>query len=256
MIIRRAMHFLARLSAPVAFAMLLGPAPAAAEEEARLVQAEQTSAYEDLYAAMREGVDDTVMIENILDTMIAEIRRQAPEFALLEEEEPQLMNNLRGNVRPVLMDYSERVRLAYLPEMIAVLQGGLTAAEARNLAAFYRSEVGQKLLAGVSGSFTGEETMRGMGGDFDQQVDTEAVARDIRSASVKAYLTLTPEERQEVESVFAQNPALAKMSALQPRINAVRAAMENEAMTPEEEARMDAALDDTFAPFSDDLPEE
>ncbi|KPL68566.1 hypothetical protein SZ64_10895 [Erythrobacter sp. SG61-1L] len=253
MLIRYPVRPLTRFFAPLAIALLAPLAPLAAEEPAAQPPAAEKSPYEELYAAMQGSMDETAMTENLLDGVVGEIRRQVPEITLLEEMDPQLMDNLRTSFRPILVDYSERVRVAYYPKMIAVLEEGLTVEEADQLSALYNSELGHKLMGHASKSYTGESTLRAIGDAPDQDVPADAVSRDLRTAGVKGYLALTPEERAQLNAMARKSPAFAKLGTLQPKIVAARAAMENEPLTPEEDARINAALEDTFRQFEESL---
>lgn len=238
---RKILSLFALLLLAASFAGWTGPALAAAEDAAAVADA-----HEDLYSAMEEGVDQGLMKEQVLGTVIAAFQRQIPELALIEDAEPGFLDKLRNNLRPIMSDYSDRVRREYRPKMVAALRATLTPDEAREVAAFYRSPLGKKLLAGASQNYDLDDTASKAVKDPAAAIQSETLEADFRRMGVQAYLGLTPEERKQMADVATQYPALMKFIADQSGIMAIRVEMENEPLSPDEEARLEKMIKSAF----------
>lgn len=240
---RKFLSLFAPLLLAVSFAGWTSPALSAAEDAAIV-----TDAHEDLYSAMEEGVDQGLMKEQVLGTVITAFKQEIPEIALIEDAQPGFIEKLRTDLRPIMSDYSDRVKLEYRPKMVAALRAMLTPDEAREVAAFYRSPLGKKLLAGASQNYDLDDTASKALRNPDADIQSETLETDFRRMGVQAYLGLTPAERKQMGTVPAQYPALMKFVADQSGIMAIRVQMENEPLNSDEDARLEkmikAAFDD------------
>ncbi|MBO9499752.1 MAG: DUF2059 domain-containing protein [Novosphingobium sp.] len=239
---------------PFAALLLLaaaGPALAADDPPPQAPAAAAADPYDDVYSAILEGVDDQATLDRVLDTIMTALQREVPEMAIVEDARPGFLGELRTAMRPVMSDYSARVMAAYRPKVLKVLGEELTVDEARQVAAFYRSELGRKLLGGAVQHFDLDETMRSAVRNPDAPIESDTVNADFKRIGVQAYLALTPEERKQLDLIASQTPALMKLAAAQPRLTALRAEMENEPPTPEENARLEAVMTAAFAKLED-----
>jgi len=220
--------------------------PALALPDAETPPSPAQDAHADLYAALGEGFDDSAMTETLLDSVMNEMIRSTHEIELLEVEKPGFIAALRESVRPVLVGYSDRTQAEFEPRMIAAIRKVLTAEEAAQVAAFYRSDLGRKLLGNVSEAYRPEETARAAP---TESIGAEAVEADLRRAGIRALVALTPEERNELVRIYGETPALAKFDAGSGDITEVRVAMENNPMSADEEAQLMEAIESTFQAY-------
>lgn len=242
------------LALPLALTLAFAGGPLHAEEApAILGQQAAANPYADLYDAMQGGIDNEQILDNMIQSITGELVRQVPEFELLEAEKPGLLVAIGASIRPHLADYSSRVKADYHPRMVKLFQDGLTPEEAGQLTDFYRSDMGRKLLAGVSTSYTGAQTLRGAMNNPEGEIPAENISNDIKSASIKAYLGLSLDERKALEKLAAETPAFTKLNTLQPRINALRHEMENAPMLPEEEVRLQSSMEAALQKHLGDL---
>jgi hypothetical protein len=226
-----------------AFAAL---ALAAQPSAAQVVQAAQLAAdpHERVYDTLVAQADDGPMIEAALDWLIGELRRDG-NIAVIEAAHPGFLKQMRAATRPIIAGYSQRVKLAYRPRMIAILRAELTAEDAAEIAEFYASPVGRRLVAGVSQSYRPEAVLGTIGSD--EQVTVAEVERDMDGATQAALQGLSAAETAELHAEIAAHPAMAKLVPLVPKIAALRAEMEEQPMTAEEEAAIGTALAEVFA---------
>ncbi|MEL6737720.1 MAG: DUF2059 domain-containing protein [Pseudomonadota bacterium] len=197
---------------------------------------------------MIEGVDT----EAALDATMIVVRREfasVPEIAAANAMSPGLIDEMMTEMRPLMRDYQERVRVLYRPRMIAILADGLTPAEASDVAAFYRSELGRRILGGVSRNFSPDATLDSVSEleeDEDFEATREDVETDLLNASAASMQELRDEDFATLARLAAEKPALLKLNAIMPQIVSMRAEMENEQTTSEEDARLQSAIEGVF----------
>lgn len=224
------------------FAALVLVAPPCAAQPATPVAAAATP-YERVYDTLVAQTDDGPLIESALDWLELELAGD-PNIAALEAANPGMIEAFRHSVRPVIVSYSQRVKLAYRPRMIALLEDGLTEAEAAEIADFYESPIGRRLVSGVSSNYRADAVLGTI--QSDTRVTAADVRRDMDDASATTLQGLSAEEQQALYREIAAHPAIAKLVPVVPRIAALRAQMEEEPMIAEEEAAIQAALTDVF----------
>jgi hypothetical protein len=241
---RKILSLFAPVLLAASFAASTGPALAA--DEVPAAAEAPANAYDELFAALEQSVDIGQMKEQVLGSLMTALQNEIPELALIEEAEPGFLEKLRGDLRPIMSDYSDRVRREYRPRMTEVLSGALTPAEATQVAAFYRSPLGRKLMMGASENYAFADTAGEALKNPDADINSEALEKDFRRMGVQAYLGLTAEERKQLNSVATEYPALTKFVANQSAVMAVRVQMENEELNPEEEARLQNVIESAF----------
>ena len=228
------------LLAFAALALAAQPAAAQTVESAGLT----ADPHERVYDTLIAQADDGPMIESVLDWMVGELARD-PNIAVIEAAHPGFLKRLRAAARPIIAGYSLRVKRAYRPRMIAILQSDLTAAEAAEIADFYASPIGRKVVAGVTQSYRPDAVLGTI--ETEQEVSVADVEQDMDSATQAALQGLSAQETAELYAEIAARPAMAKLVPVVPRIAALRAEMEEEPMTPEEDAAIEAAFGEIFA---------
>lgn len=199
-------------------------------------------AFDDVYAAMLGGVDQEQSLTILTETLARQMETANPAMIEAEAAFPGFSAVIAQAMRPVLEGYSGRLQTMYRPRMAAVIGEVLTEAEARHAAALYRMPVGRKLMAGLSSGYDGKATVASAL-KSDGTVSAEAVAADGRNAVRQAVNALTPEDLELLGQLAKKQPGLLKLKLLGQKLQPVRVAMENEPMTPAEEAELGKAID-------------
>lgn len=197
----------------------------------------------DLYNAMEEGVDESLVIENALAAMRRELAADA-NIAFLETQSPGLVEELANSVRPTFKEHTTRVREMYLPQMTDLFARYLTPAEAQDAADFYRSAIGRRMLKLLSSNYT----IDAMLSDYEEgsAITQDEVNRDVTATVMNTLGELTAEELIEIEQTVTASPGLMKLNMMQGEIRALRMQMENEALSPTSEKAMEAAMTAVF----------
>ena len=207
---------------------------------AQSVPAEQSSdPHERIYAVLLSGFDQGVALDRTLE----EMRRQFalnPDIAQFEESNPGTIAALSEAARPIIAAMSKRINAAYRPRMISLLRSELTLEEAEDIADFYASPFGKKVIAANAANTQSANVMRAA---VDQQeITTADVQADLVATGGAVLESLSQSELTELYREVAARPGLAKLTALLPKIAAVRAKMERELPTAREEQQLDRAF--------------
>lgn len=240
---------LAALAAPVAAAaQATSPPPnmiAPAPPSAALVNANPNDpAFADLITAIEATVDQDRMI----DTGLAAVRRQFaadPNLAAAESASPGLITEIVENLRPIIKRQNTRVTALYRPEMIGTIARYLTPEDAAAVAAFYRSDIGRRLMSNVVANYSVDSTLATM--MEDKQVTADQVRADINSAVNEGVAQMDQKDLIEMGRLAMANPALMKLQRVNPAIQEVRVKMENEPLTEAENAEIVGVIEAIFA---------
>ncbi|MEE4317653.1 MAG: DUF2059 domain-containing protein [Erythrobacter sp.] len=201
------------------------------------------AAYADLYSAMQESVDQEQMADGALQALARQFAA-TPAFAGAEARSPGLIAEVTAGLRPIFVAQSKRVRQLYRPATLALFARHLTAAEAGSIAAFYRSDIGRKLMGGLARNYSPDATLSNLA--EDGPVTREQVEADISQATGAALSALTPEDMTTLGEMAMANPALLKISLIGKGVQELRVQMENEPLTAEEDAAVVAVIEDVF----------
>jgi hypothetical protein len=214
--------------------LMLAARPVAAEPKASVPQV--ADAHMELYAAMRGGIDEEQVLDNLIAEFAGQLAIADPNVALLERRYPGLMMEISEAMRPTFRTYRYRVEQEYAPRMVELLRQMLSSDEAIELTAFYQSRIGQTLLRAVS-----SQSVQSAGvadGIAQRDVSRESMRQDIDRTSSRALLSLSEEEMRELQVAAAETPALAKLSDYQSRALPLQTEMNNAPLTKEEEAQI------------------
>jgi len=227
----------------LALALLLVAALVPAAPALAQVGTPDNAAYADLYAAMEESVDQRMTADAALAALAREFA-VAPEFAAAEAESPGLIDEVIAGLRPIFMAQSERVRLLYRPSTLALFARHLTPEEATSIAAFYRSDLGRKLMGGMVRNYSPEETLSNL--DTEAPVTREQVEADMKKATNAAVAAMTQDDLIALGKLAQARPELFKLSLIGAGVQELRVQMENEPLTAEEDAAVAAMIEDVF----------
>ncbi len=220
----------AQASAPPAAAQIANPQPG-------------HPAYADLIDAIDSTVNRDVLLNNGLEAVKREMLANA-DLAAAEGVSPGLIDEILAGMRPVLNSQNLRVTALYRPKMIGAMASYLTPEEALKVAGFYRSDIGRRLMGNVVANFDMEQTLSSAVAEKDI---TEADVRaDINSAVSQGISQMDPSDLAEMGRQALANPALLKLQNVNPQIQRLRAQMENEPLTAEEDAEIARVVEATF----------
>jgi hypothetical protein len=220
----------------------VAPPPAPASSSAVTPRPDHP-AYGDLYAAMEGSVDQGMMVDKALVVLGREFAA-SEEFKLAEAESPGLIKEMIDNLRPIFVAQSERVRLLYRPSTIALLARHLTPDEATSIAAFYRSDLGRKLMGGMVENYSPDATLSNL--QTEAPVTADQVKEDISNATERAISAMSQDDLMELGRMAMARPELLKLSLIGKGVQQLRAQMENEPLTAEEDAAIVAVVEDVF----------
>lgn len=231
----------------VAAAAALGALPLAAIVPATpaLAQAEASNdaAYEDLLAAMETAIDQKLVLDSSLAALGREFAGTA-EFSQAEAASPGLIAEVVAGIRPIIEGQSVRVAKLYRPTTLALFARHLNPPEARDVAAFYRSDLGRKMMGNFSRQFTPDATLSNI--ESAAPVTRAQVEADLGKAASATVSAMSQEDLMELGRQAQANPALLKLSLIGPGVQEIRVQMENEPLTAEEDAAIIAVVEDVF----------
>ncbi|MDP3906516.1 DUF2059 domain-containing protein [Novosphingobium sp.] len=196
--------------------------------------------FEDIYAAIQESADMERQLDQLSTTIAQQIASADTSLAIAEARYPGLSQALVTGFRPVLSGYSARVREAFRPRMVAVFRAQLNAGEAHDVAAFYRSPMGKRLLGGVIESFDAKATITSA--LRDKEVSADAVRADTDAAVRGALAQFTQDDFAALGALAQRQPGLLKLGAIGEALGPIRAEMENQPLTEAEQQALSDAI--------------
>jgi hypothetical protein len=201
-------------------------------------------AYLDLIAAIESTVDMDALLTNGLGAVKRQFQAD-PNLAAAESESPGLIDEIIAGMRPVVEKHNARVSAVYRPRMAALTADYLTPEEAASVAAFYRSDLGRKLMGGVFANYDMDKTVATA--MQDKPVTEAEVQADILSAVGKGMQTMDAKDMVAMAKMSQENPALLKLAVIGPPMQRLRTQMENEPLLPEDDAAILKVVETVFA---------
>lgn len=203
------------------------------------------------HARLADALASPAVRKAALEAVIRDVRTvmlNDPAIIVLEKECDGLVDRLVENARPMLTEYEEVESAVTRTEMIALFRDMLTEGEAGQLADFYESANGQKLIATINANLNFEQTIAGsISNDSEDRVVVEQkdFEADTRRAIAGSLRTLSSEEIQEIGLQFAAVPAFAKMLEVNPKLSALRVDIANRDLIPGFDERINALVQST-----------
>ena len=194
-------------------------------------------AYFDLYDAVLNGFDMNALGDKAASDIYDALIRNRPEFAERLKDKPGIRDRFVQLCRPYFAIWLPRSIAVARSRTVTELKSALTPLEARQMAAFYTSGVGRKMIKVMGNNL-----------DFDTILDTEirggneqqskqAFQTDINRSAHKGVgellETLNPAERDEFIA-FARSPLFRKVPAMNAAIARVKQPTQEDVSTPEE----------------------
>jgi hypothetical protein len=201
-------------------------------------------AYGDLYDAMEASVDQDLMIEKTLEVVAREFAT-SDDFQIAEEASPGLIQEIIDGLRPILVAQSQRVRQLYRPATLSLLARNLTPDEATSIAAFYRSELGRRLMGAMVQNYSPDATLSNL--ESPAPITAAQVKEDLSKATSATITAMSQDDLVELGKLAMARPELLKLSLIGNGMQELRTQMENEPLTAEEDAAIVAVVEDVFA---------
>jgi len=164
-----------------------------------------------------------------------------PGLAQLESEHPGILDAVLRRIQPLLADEMTKLVPDMIDRIAAIYAERLTVPEMREAAIFYRSPLGQRVIAGINAQAFKQGVDIGMRNADD---GSDTTARQVQSVATSAgwtaLSTFSAQERTEILR-FSTAPTGRRLSALAPAVSATVAAWVNEPR-PEVQARINDAM--------------
>ena len=210
--------------------------------------AQEAGGHDRLAEALNSETLHDAAIEAVLRDMRTVMMRD-PNMVLMERECEGIVDSLVAASSPVIVEYSEVERTVTIAEMKVLLEKELTADEAAQLAAFYESKSGQRVLAGVNANLNFEQSIAGSiptDPDAPVRLDERDAESDSRRTVAGMLSGLSREELDEIGREILAIPAFGKFQALGPQISALRLDIANRDLVPGFDDRLDTLIGTTF----------
>ena len=241
------------LAATALAAMALASVPTLAlaqsvpAQSAPIAKADQP--YFDLYDSIIGGLDLDQMANQGADAIFDGMARNNAEFAALAKSQPGLKGEFRSVAKPYLSIWVGRTFSMKRGRVAAKFKEHLNPAEARELAAFYGSPLGRKMLRAVgnnlSASNTVDSALKGRSGKVDQNAVRDDEADTVSAAMQDLIPNLTPAEQRQMLAL-GKTSAFRKLDGVAEAMQSVPDPAFNEIATQEEQKAFAEALGALF----------
>jgi len=180
--------------------------------------------------------------DRFLDSFLNSMERQDDNIAAMEAAFPGMKLAIRGAIKPIIEEAQVGIWPLYRDDLAALYLGTLTENELEGIVVAFRAPAFQKFFAGVAKANDYGSTGQRISAEGD--IQSRDVARDLRIATIKSVMALTPEEREQV-SAFGNSAVGQKMTALSSQKLEIDARWMNYS-TPELERRVETAVVDAM----------
>ena len=204
-----------------------------------------SAAGEGPHAALAEALAPSDVVDALVDSYLEQIFEQMaldPDMAELESDCPGLFATGRGALRDAIEKSNESRIGAYRVAVTDLLAREMPAGEAEEALAFYRSDYVLARKASASGSLDWSEIAEAIvRGEDEASVEGQAEA-ELARAQAQNRLFDGP-SGAEIHRQVSQRPWFRTLLRLQPTITELRREVKGRAFSPEEQQRMDQALE-------------
>ncbi len=232
-----------------AVSLALSVAPVTAELSAQERATASADQAIDYYAAMAEAVTSDAVIEATFEQAI-EIgfkgaMRADPEMDEIEKECPGTVQAMADAAAPIMKPAHIRDYMEYRADIAALFRANMTTANARSAAEFFNSDIGKNFLMSVSSNVSADATIGAIIDDPDAKIAAEDLESDNRATAVRGIMAMEPLERREALMTIGNSDWGQDFVRLQPQVQALQVEMANSDYSPEENAALEKALEQT-----------
>lgn len=231
----------------IAAAALLSAAPAVQAQSAASAQStapQPDRAYGQLYDAIIGGFDFDALGAKMVDDVYDSLLRARPEMAALDKQRPGMRDRFAAICMPYFKLWLPRSRDLARQRSLTELAKSLTPADARKLAGFYGSPLGQKVIKAVGNNLsfgaTIDASIQGKSSAAGEKADMQS---SIAGATGEFLKSLTPAEQREFEA-FMQGGVFTRVGAMNAALARAKSPTPEEIATPEERAAFGKAIVD------------
>lgn len=238
-----------KLLLPIA-AALFAISPAAQAQPGgpgQAASAQPDKAYGELYDSIIGGFDFDGLGVRMVDDVYSSLLRARPEMAALDKQRPGMRERFSAVCMPYFRMWLPRSRDLARQRSIVELAKSLPPADARQLAAFYGSPLGKKVIKAVGNNLTFEAMIdasaKGKGAAAGAKTDMQS---SIAGAAGEFLNSLTPTEQREF-AAFMQGNTFKQVNVMNAALARVKSPSSEEISTPEERAAFGKAIVDFLA---------
>jgi hypothetical protein len=214
--------------------------PAWAQEQ-QTQELDGQPAYEDLFEATFDRPEsERIAFESIMEG-VAQSYRASPDWQALEDRNPGITEQAIRGVEPVFRDYMERVFDEYRPKQIAIYAEHLTPAEAREIAIFYRSPLGQRVQEAPAADV--DMVSRFAAADAAGERAGEEIDATFGAVRASVMAELSQDDRDAITRAIESSAALRKLGPVNEAVFALHYAMTREPLNEAEQARVQQVVD-------------
>lgn len=211
--------------------------------------AQATSDHARLALALNSDAAHEAGVRAVIRDMRTVMMRD-PNIVLMERECEGIVDLVVSTASPFLTEYAGVERAVTVAEMTALIERELTGEEARQLAIFYESESGQRVLAEVNANLNFERTIGGSipdDPDAPIRIDRKDAEADLQRTVANTISGMSAEELERIGREIRSIPAFAKFQTLTPKLNALRLDIANRDLIAGFDGRMEAAIETAMA---------
>ena len=231
-------------------ACALLPATAVAQAAPAAQSAKPAQAYFNLYDAMIGGMDLSAMTDIAADSIYDGLVRNDPSFGALAKDKPQLRDKFRAAARPFLSVWLGRATTVRRGQIAQNLAAKLTPADAQEIADFYSSPLGKKMLLAITRNLSLDSTvdtsMAGQASARGAQARQADENRTMSGAMRELMPTLTPAEQAQMMK-YSQKSSFSKLHLVGKAFADAPEPGFDEISTPEERDGFKQAIAGIFA---------
>ncbi len=221
------------------------PAPSPAAYTAPAPSAEQMQLAMELAKITSDGAAGSPEMLASVNMLVEKQLATDPSMQELEKGHPGIIKH----ISKIITDVSQRQTEASMPKLQSQLQtlfaDNMNGRELQQALAFYRSAVGQRLIAA-------QHSGKNLDGMFASILDKgEITESDIktRNSDIAGTVTQSLDDKEENTLLeFAKTQAFLKVRKLGPKVTALTTAWSNE-VSPEDDAAMDAIIEQEMSDY-------
>lgn len=207
-------------------------AKAAALRLARLLQTEEAQ---------------VAMAERMTDRDLRAAFANDKNMQIIESEHPGFLDAVLKELKPIVVRFTRRELPEYHARIADLLSTRFDAAEMDDLAKFYQTPTGQKLIRGMQENATIGSTLEEIVADPDRPTSFSAVNTDHKASVVATVKTIDESDHAALRE-FASKPYFDRMAAFGASMRKLEQEIANEPQ-PAFEAEIGAVMNATLAEF-------
>lgn len=185
--------------------------------------------------------------ERMVDKDMGAAFRSDADFLALEKEFPGLIEAVLNEVKPALARFTRNRLPEYHQRVAALLASHFSTPELEDIAKFYLTPTGQKIVRGMHENATGGAMLGEIMADPDKPTSLSAVASDHKTAS-QATKKLIDTSDEPALTELTKKPYFLRMATLGPKMRKLDLEFTNEP-DPEFEAEVAAIFEAVIARF-------